>query len=172
MTLWENYSLWSDAISGLIYYTRCPSICIYYSKYPKTIHKERKSRLKDIEQVYMVFLQACNYLIKMNVNFMLETFFKINQEQQHMKMNQYESITSSLESIQFMEGLNKIIRERPKTKNEKILFVVKKAVGYINAHSDNKIMELILVNKQFKKSLFKKIVKQFLKIQNNHLEVY
>jgi hypothetical protein len=165
MTLWENEGLWSDAIEGIIRYSKCPSIALYFSRYPKTIHNERKSRLKNTEKVYMLFLQSCNYLIKMDVNFMLNTYFKINEEKQHMKVNQLESITTQLESIQFMEGLNKIIRERPNTKHEKVLFVVKKAISYISAVKENKIMELSLVNKEFHKCLFKKIVKQFLKIE-------
>lgn len=165
MTLWENDQLWADAIEGLLVYTNCSSVTLFFSNYPKTIHKDRKSRLKNNERVYLLFLQACNYLIKMDVTGMLETFFKINQQAGHLKVNQFESITTSLESIHFMDGLNKIIRERPNTRREKILFVVKKALAFIRADQDNKLMDLALVNKQFHKSLFKKIVKQFLKVE-------
>jgi hypothetical protein len=164
MTLWENATLWIETLPGLISYTQCSSIVLYFSKYPKTIHRNKKSRLKNIEQVYTVVLQACNYLIKMNVTFMLETFFRVNQEHQHIKVNQYESITNDLENIHFVEGLNKIIRAQPKTKTEKTFFVIKKAVEYIRADSDSKIMELTLLNKQSQKKLFKKVVKQFLKM--------
>jgi hypothetical protein len=165
LTLWENYQLWFDAIPGLINYTQCPSICLYFSQYPKTIRKVRKSRLKNIEKVYTVVVQSCNNLIKMNVNLMLETFFRVNQEHQHIKVNQYESITHELENIHFMEGLNKIIRRRPKSKTDKIFFVLKKAMEYIRADEFSNIMELTLLNKQSHQILYKRVVKQFLKIQ-------
>jgi len=164
MTLWENPQLWMDTIPGLINYTQCSSIVLYFSKYPKTIYQNKKSRLKNVENIYTVVLQACNYLIKMNVMFMLETFFKVNQEHQHIKVNQYETITQNLENIHFVEGLNKIIRAQPKKKTEKTFFVIKKAVEFIRADSKSKIMELALLNKQSHKKLYKKVLKQFLKM--------
>ena len=165
MTLWETPSLWSDAIIGIFHYIKCPSVALFFSNYPKTIHNERKSQLKDIEKIYTLFLNSCNYLIKMNVEYMLKTFFQINMEKQHMKTNQYETITQNLESIQFMEGLNKIIRKRPTTRIEKVLFVLKKSIDFIKVDQDCRIMEILLINKQFKKDLFKKVVKQFLKVK-------
>jgi len=96
---------------------------------------------------------------------MLETFFRVNQEHQHIKVNQYESITHDLENINFMEGLNKIIRRRPKSKTDKIFFVLKRAMEYIRADETSNIMELTLLNKQSHQILYKRVVKQFLKIQ-------
>lgn len=165
MTLWELKDLWQHSIGGIINYSQCNSICLFYSNYPKTIHQGKKSRLKDSEAVYRVFVQSCCYLVKMDVGLMLKTFFQVNEENQHLKVGIYERLTQDLESIHFMEGLNKIIRKRPKTKSEKILFVLKRSINYLKADFNSEILNLCLLNKQAKKALKKKILKQFLKMK-------
>ena len=165
MTLWEVKDLWQHSVSGIINYSKCNSICLFFSNYPKTIHRGKKSRLKDCEAVYRVFVQSCSYLVKMDVAFMLQTFFQVNEENQHMKVGIYERVTQDLESIHFMDGLNKIIRKRPKTKSEKILFVIKRSINYLKADFNSDIMNLCLLNKQAKKVLSKKVLKQFLKMK-------
>lgn len=162
LSFWENPDLWKTAIPYILSISKCNSLNLFFSNHPKTIRKRRKSRLKMEKSVYMLFLQACNYLIKMDVNLMLENIFRVNHEFSHLVVNDYEELTRNIENIHFMENLNKIIQKTLKTKNEKIIFVMKHTLKYMHNCQKDPMLKVILLNKEINKKLFPTIIKRFL----------
>lgn len=160
--LWENPNIWKHSILYLNQIVKYSSIDLFLSINPKTLRKKRKSKLKSQSSIYILFLQACNYLIKMNIEKMLEIHFSINDIHQHLKVGDFEEITRTLENPHLMGNLNKIMFKHPESKNEKIILILKNALKFIENTPQDSILKLSIINKECHKKLHIKIIKRLL----------
>ena len=164
--LWNEPNLWNFAVNFLLSHIDCSSIQLYFSNYPKTIKKNKKSRLKFERNIYQALFQTTNYLLKANIKFTLETFTKINLKNSHLSLGEFEEVSRKLENVHFSENINKIIVKKPKSRTEKVIFVLKAAIDYCKLDLKDSLFKLTLLNSQTKHALRSKISKKILMMDN------
>ena len=142
ITLWREPALWSYAVEFLFSRVECSSLSLYFSNYPKTLKKNKKSRLKYPKEIYYLLFQTTNYLLKMDIKFTLEIFTKINLKNAHLSLGDFENVSRNLENVHFSENINRTVVKNPKTLMEKIIFVLKKAIAFCPLDSNDSLFKL------------------------------
>lgn len=125
-----------------------------------------KFRLNNKQQIYILLFQTAYYLLKTDVHFTLQTFSEINSINSHIRVTDLEDISKELQNVHFSENINKIILPKPKSRTEKIVFVLKRTVEFLKLDQEDSIFKLTLLNSELKKSLTLKILKKILMKQD------
>lgn len=162
VTIWREPQLWSYAVDFLFSHAECPSLNLYFSNYPKTLKKNKKSRLRYAREMYLLLFQTSNYLLKMDIRFTLETFTKINLKQAHLSLGDFEETSRKMENVHFSENINKIVVKNPKTLMEKIIFVLKKALPFCPLRRSDSLFKLTYLNSECNKRIRASIIKRIL----------
>lgn len=158
----DKPSFWHVGIPSLLAKARCGSFKLFFTNYPKTNRKGKKSKLNDINSVFLLSLQAANYLLKLKVPKTLKTFFDLNEKKRLTHVKYLEETTRKIENINFTGNLNKILAEFPKARNQKIILALKKSLYYMEHSSYDSLLRLILLGQEFKVNMRGYIYKRFL----------
>mgnify|MGYP001800119116 CR=1 FL=1 len=162
ITLWHTSSLWNYAVAFLFNYVDCRSINLYFSNYPKTLKKNKKSHLKYPREIYSLLFQTTNYLLKMDIKMTLQVFTKINLKNSHMNLGDFEEMSRKLENVHFSENIGKTIVKNPKTHINKIILVLKKSLPFCSISQEYSIFKLTYLNSECSKRIRPPIIKRIL----------
>ena len=158
----DRPSFWKVGIPSLLHKAKCGSLDLFFTNYPKTMRKGKKSRLKDAKSVFLVSMQAANYLLKLQVHKTLKTFFELNQVQQLTHVKTFEETTRQIENINFTGNLNKIMPKLPVSRSRRLILVLKLSLYYMEHSTDDSLLRLILLGQVFKAKMRGCIYKRFL----------
>lgn len=162
ITLWREPALWNYAVDFLFTRVDCSSLSLYFSNYPKTLKKNKKSPLKYPKEIYYLLFQTTNYLLKMDITLTLQIFTKINLKNAHLSLGDFENVSRNLENVHFSENIGKTVIKNPKTLMEKIIFVLKRTITYLPLDSKNSIFNISYLNSECNNQLRTKIIKRIL----------
>lgn len=140
------------------------SLEFYFTEFPSSFMNNTKQRIVSSKSIYIFVLQLSNYLLKCDIGQSLEIFTKINLKNNHVSLNVFEDLTKSLQNVHLSENINLVVIEKPKTRIEKIIFVIKKSIDYyfIEPIEELSLFRLTMLNSSFKNKLMSKIAKRFL----------
>ena len=162
IAFWKEPILWKSSIDFLLSHMQCNSVFLFFSNYPSSMNINSKFRLNNKQQIYILLFQTAYYLLKTDVYFTLQTFSEINSINSHIRVTDLEDISKELQNVHFSENINKIILPKPKSRTEKIVFVLKRTVEFLKLDQEDSIFKLTLLNSELKKSLTLKILKKIL----------
>jgi hypothetical protein len=166
ITIWREPSLWRYAVDFLFHYVECPSLSLYFSNYPKTLKKNRKSRLKYPKELYLLLFQTSYYLLKMDITMTLEIFTKINLKNSHLSLGDFEDVSRKLENVHFSENISKTVIKNPKTFMEKIIFVLKMTIPFCQLDRKDSLFKLTYLNSECNEKIRSRIIKRILMKDN------
>jgi hypothetical protein len=144
------------------------SLEFYFTEFPSSFINRKKERIVSSKNIYVFVLQLSNYLLKCDIGQSLEIFTKINLKNNHISLNVFEDLTKLLQNVHFSENINLVVIEKPKTRTEKIIFVLKRCINYyfIEPNEPLSLFRLITLNSSSKNQLMSEIAKRFLMSEN------
>jgi hypothetical protein len=163
--IWHKEEFWTECISVFKKMAGNPFVDLYYSSLRNYSKHGSKVNIKYMKDVYEFAVFVGFHLLKVPFNSLFDIFNSINDRDKDINVNVVMDISKDLEdhighnySKVYVSMINSGVS---KERHLSIEFVIKKAIAYLDFEKDS-LLNLIYLNKQFRRRLYPTVFKQIL----------